>query len=139
MNPPARLGDSSPAPVEKKPRPSLEEIRRAAETLEAVVADPLLSDTLADDDYRRLVIAAGRLSRPTKWELKKKSRRQRSEKRRQVNQADRDLRATTGIRAALAEAVFTAPALALPTPNTPVRELSKAQGCYVCKKTYTHA
>ena len=137
MNPPARLGDLSSPPPAEKTRPSLDEIRRAAETIESVVADPLLSDTLADADYRRLVIAAGRLSRPTKWELKKKSRRQRSERRRQINQGDRDLRATTGIRAARTAAVFTAPSLALPAPDAPARELSKAQGCYVCKKPYT--
>ena len=139
MNPPVRIGEAPPplAPAEKRHVPTLDEIRRAAETLEALVADPALTEKVAEAEHPRLMIAAGRLSRPTKWELKKKSRRQRSERRKLINDGDRAARASTGIRAARTAAVFTAPTLSLPAPEAPVRELSKSTGCYVCKQPFT--
>ncbi|MFI5363666.1 MAG: SDR family NAD(P)-dependent oxidoreductase [Elusimicrobiota bacterium] len=137
MNPPVRIGAPTPPPVEKTPDPTPDEVRRAAEILEAIVADPLLIDRVAPGERLRLVMASGRLSRPTKWELKKKSRRQRSDRRLKINESDRAARASTGIRAARAAAVFSAPAPALPAPDAPARELSKAKGCYVCKGPFT--
>jgi NAD(P)-dependent dehydrogenase (short-subunit alcohol dehydrogenase family) len=122
-------------PLEKTVPP--ETVRQALETLEALVRDPLLASCLPDEDRLRLLIAAGRLSRPTKFELKKKSRRLRSERRKALSDADRAARASTGIRTARTAAVFTAPALALPAPEGPARELIKAQSCYVCKQAYT--
>ena len=114
-----------------------EELESAAKTLEALIQHPALSLEINEDARVRLMIAAGKLSRPTKWEMKKKSRRMRSEKRRIINDGDRAARASTGIREARSAAVFVAPTLALPAPDAPVRELSKPQGCYVCKQPFT--
>jgi NAD(P)-dependent dehydrogenase (short-subunit alcohol dehydrogenase family) len=114
-----------------------EEVRRAAQTLEALYGHPELAVSLDKALRVRLVAAAGRLSRPEKFELKKISKRMRKERRLVSKTADREARASTGIRSARAAAVFAAPALALPAPDAPVRELSKPQACYVCKKDYT--
>jgi NAD(P)-dependent dehydrogenase (short-subunit alcohol dehydrogenase family) len=102
-----------------------------------MIAHPEMSLEIDEDARVRLMIAAGRASRPTKNELKKKSRRMRSERRKIISDGDRAARASTGIRAARTAAVFTAPALALPAPDAPVRELSKPQGCYVCKQPFS--
>ncbi|MDE2143823.1 MAG: oxidoreductase, partial [Elusimicrobia bacterium] len=130
MNPPA-------APLPRPAQLTREELESAAKTLEALIAHPALSLDINEDARVRLMIAAGKLSRPTKWEMKKKSRRMRSEKRRQINEGDRAARASTGIREARSASVFVAPTLALPAPDAPVRELSRPQGCYVCKQPFT--
>ncbi len=120
-------------------RPALtpDDVRKAAETLELLYQHPQLAVALDKKDRVRLVAAAGRLSRPEKFELKKISKSMRKERRRVAKQGDREARASTGIRAARAASVFSAPAPALPAPDAPVRELSKPQACYVCKTSYT--
>jgi NAD(P)-dependent dehydrogenase (short-subunit alcohol dehydrogenase family) len=137
VNPLIRPDDAPAAPAARPPQLTHAELESAAATLEALVAHPALSLEINEDARVRLMIAAGRLSRPTKYEMKKKSRRMRSEKRRVINEGDRAARASTGIREARSAAVFAAPALALPAPGAPVRELSKPQGCYICKQPFT--
>jgi NAD(P)-dependent dehydrogenase (short-subunit alcohol dehydrogenase family) len=134
MNPPARLDG---APAAKPPKLTRAELESAAQTLEAMIAHPEMSLAVDEDARVRLMIAAGKVSRPTKWEMKKKSRRMRTEKRKQLNETDRAARADTGIRAARRESVFVAPAFALPGPEAPYRDLIKPQSCYVCKNAYT--
>ncbi|MBI3564216.1 MAG: SDR family NAD(P)-dependent oxidoreductase [Elusimicrobia bacterium] len=131
-------GESSAAPA-PAPRPALSEddVRRAAEVLEALHAHPELSVGLDKASRVRLVAAAGRLSRPSKFELQAGAKAKRKERRRVAQEGDRALRAATGIRAARAAEVFVAPAPALPAPDAPVREFSKPQACYVCKADYT--
>ena len=51
----------------------------------------------------------------------------RTVRRKELNEADRAARASTGIRAARRETVFTAPAFALPGPEAPYRDLIKSQ------------
>ncbi len=137
MNLPARP-DGAPVAA-SRPRPPLtgEDARRAAETLEALLAHPELAESLDGAARVRLMTAAGRLSRPSKFELKSISKSRRKERRRVAKAGDRSLRAATGIRAARAAEVFVAPAPALPAPDAPERFLSKAQACYVCKADFT--
>lgn len=114
-----------------------EAARRAAETLEALLAHPEAAVSLDDATRVRLISAAGRLSRPSKFELHAIAKAKRKERRLIAKEGDRALRAATGIRAARAAEVFVAPAPALPAPDAPVRELSKPQACYVCKADFT--
>jgi NAD(P)-dependent dehydrogenase (short-subunit alcohol dehydrogenase family) len=137
VNPHILPGEALIGPVETPPKPTREELERAASTLELLIKHPALFIDMDEETRVRLMIAAGRLSRPTKNELKKKSRRLRSVRRKILVDIDRAARAETGIRAARREAVFTAPAPALPAPDAPARELLKAQACYVCKTDYT--
>jgi NAD(P)-dependent dehydrogenase (short-subunit alcohol dehydrogenase family) len=124
-------------PVDKRPEVSPEDVDRAAQILEALFDHPELSVGLDKAARVRLIKAAGRLSRPEKFELKKNSKSMRKERRRLSKAEDRSLRAQTGIRSARKNAVFVAPALSLPAPNAPAKELSKPQACYVCKTSYT--
>ncbi len=119
MNPPVRIGARSPAPIEKTPTPTARRGPPRGRGPGSSRRRPPCSPTASAPDERlRLVMASGRLSRPTKWELKKKSRRQRSDRRAsRSTKSDRAARASTGIRAARAAAVFTAPILALPAPD----------------------
>jgi NAD(P)-dependent dehydrogenase (short-subunit alcohol dehydrogenase family) len=116
---------------------AVDEIRRALETLERLVADPALSASLPEAERVRLMEAAGRLSRPAKLERKKIAKQLRKERRRLANEEDRQLKARTGIRAARRESVFVAPERVLPLPEGPVPELQQPRACYVCKEDFT--
>ncbi len=123
-------------PASTRPSLAAEEVQRATEVLERLYGHPELAVGIDKAARVRLVAAAGRLSRPEKFELKKISKRMRKERRRVAKAGDREARASTGIRSARAAEVFAAPLPALPAPGAPVRELSKPQACYVCKKEY---
>ncbi|OGS36251.1 MAG: oxidoreductase, partial [Elusimicrobia bacterium RIFOXYD12_FULL_66_9] len=117
--------------------PSREELIRAVEALEALVANPGLSAALPVDERVRLMAAAGRISRPARLERARIARDMRKTRRKQNIEADRAARATAGIRVARLAPVFTAPALEHDGGDVPVRELIQAQACYVCKQAYT--
>lgn len=107
------------------------------EALEALVADPTLSASLTDEERVRLMTAAGRLSRPSKLERLRVSRKIRKERHRRMIRADRDAVEGTGIREARKSEVFAAPERLLPAPASPVGEVRKPRVCYVCKNPYT--
>jgi NAD(P)-dependent dehydrogenase (short-subunit alcohol dehydrogenase family) len=119
-------------------------LRACLETLEAIVEDRGLLAGLDEETRTRLVIAAGRVSRPDRADLRKLAKARRKEKRARNREADERVLDGTGIRALRREPVFTTPA-ALP-PGTPPppweappeveRELSEARKCYVCKAEY---
>jgi NAD(P)-dependent dehydrogenase (short-subunit alcohol dehydrogenase family) len=113
------------------------DLRKAIETLEALVADPALAAALSKEEHVRLMAAAGRLSRPSKIERLKISRTIRKEKHRRVLRADREAVASTGIREARKKDVFAAPGKLLPAPGSPAEEVRKPRACYVCKAAYT--
>jgi len=115
----------------------LEDIRRSLATLESVVLDPGLIRELSEDERIRLMKAAGKLARPTRLQRSRLSRLERQEAKLAAVSADRAARAASGIRTARLSPVFTAPLPALPAPETPVRRLSRPQGCYCCKQDFT--
>jgi NAD(P)-dependent dehydrogenase (short-subunit alcohol dehydrogenase family) len=125
---------TAPAPTAST---AVEDIRRALETLEALVRDPGLSAALPEADRVRLMDATGRLSRPAKLERKKIAKTLRKERRRLANEEDRLLKAGTGIRSARRAEVFTAPDRVLPMPEGPSPELKQPRACYVCKQDFT--
>jgi NAD(P)-dependent dehydrogenase (short-subunit alcohol dehydrogenase family) len=87
-----------------------------------------------------LVTAAGRLSRPDRFEIRKRYREAERQRRQAVKKHDRSARAATGIRRAREAAVFTAPAQ-IPEGSAFAErgsvELKEPRNCYVCKKYYT--
>jgi NAD(P)-dependent dehydrogenase (short-subunit alcohol dehydrogenase family) len=107
------------------------------EALEALVADPMLSASLSDEERVRLMTAAGRLSRPSKLERLKVSKLIRKVRKRKILKADREAIETTGIRGARKAEVFAAPERLLPGPGAPAGEVQNARNCYVCKGPYT--
>ena len=86
-----------------------EALRSAIELLEKIVRDRTLLTTMDDDERLALLVAAGRISRPTRHELMRTAKNFRKITRKKDQDSDRDARAGTEIRAARRAEVFTAP------------------------------
>ncbi len=89
-----------------------------------------------------LIRAAGKISRPDKKEIKKRNKDKRQEKRQAIVEKEKRLRASTGIRKAREESVFTAPRMiAYATPQSDderfIDFLETPRNCYVCKAEFT--
>jgi NAD(P)-dependent dehydrogenase (short-subunit alcohol dehydrogenase family) len=113
------------------------DIRRCSELLEAIVQDRSLLIGLSDEERRRFLMAAGKVSRPTKNEMLKLTRATRKLKKRVRYEADCQARAETGIRAARAAPVFVAPERAIgASAERPRLRLEKPRHCYVCKADF---
>jgi NAD(P)-dependent dehydrogenase (short-subunit alcohol dehydrogenase family) len=128
--------------------PTLEEIRRAAEVLERLAAEPDLLVRLPEEERRRLLEAAGRAARPDKDERRKRARAFR----RKDLEASRDrdhailgaaeLRKQKMLSSFLPEAIHAlvgvrAPALGSGDAAVADGErLETPRACYVCKEPY---
>jgi len=116
---------------------SPEELARCLEILEHLVSDRTRLVTLSHDERVRLLIAAGRVSRPTRHEGIRENKAFRRHSKKVAQKEDRDARAETAIRMARQAPVYAPPPqLPGPSPVTPPRELKKPRGCYVCKAEY---
>lgn len=106
--------------------------------LESLADDPTALASLDDEERRRLRIAAGRLSRPSRDEQRAVRRALDRRERALTRAADDAARDATGIRAARRAPIFVAPALPGPgaSPAEPTR-LREAAKCYVCKAEFT--
>jgi NAD(P)-dependent dehydrogenase (short-subunit alcohol dehydrogenase family) len=127
--------DTAAAPA---PAPSPDELRRAAEVLEAAAADRALLAALSHEERKRLLVAAGRVVHPDLAQKRKLVRTLRQSKRRRDEAHDRAALARTGIREARESPVFVAPKKLLapgPAEEAP-RELKTPRTCYVCKAEY---
>lgn len=128
-----KLNKNSPAKY------SVEDIKGCISLLDYLTknSDQLL--LLSEEQRISLMAAAGQLSRPDRYEIRKRRRDIRKMKRQAVVKDERRARAATGIRAARETAVFSAPERIL---NTDVDlkqeggELKSARNCYVCKAEY---
>ena len=115
-------------------------LRLAIELLEKIVQDRTLLTSMDDDERLALLIAAGRISRPTRHELMRTAKNFRKVTRKNDRESDRDARAGTEIRAARRAEVFTAPPRLAPgvieAAEAEAPELIQARACYVCKTEY---
>ena len=119
---------------------SPEELLRCIEILEQLVEDRTRLVTMSGEARVALLIAAGRLSRPTRHEGIRENKAFRRYSKKVAREDDRALRAETAIRVARSSAVYEPPAQ-LPrgssnAPDGAVRELKNPRGCYVCKAEY---
>lgn len=113
-------------------------IEEAVALLEKLIADGSSLDTIPQELRQSLMSAAGRLSRPSRDEMRIRNRKIDLERRRRQDKADRELRANTGIRQARKQTVFTAPPqLMAPETGGEEKHLEKPGNCYVCKAEYT--
>ena len=109
----------------------------------------LLLETLADQsellallpESQRiaLIAAAGKISRPDKREIKKRNKDRKAQKRNAIVEKERRLRASTGIRRAREDAVFTAPQQICgpkPVMEENPQTLATPRNCYVCKAEF---
>ncbi|MCP3944004.1 MAG: SDR family oxidoreductase [Desulfobacteraceae bacterium] len=87
-----------------------------------------------------LILAAGRISRPDKKEIKKRNKDKKQLKRMAIVEKERRLRAATGIRRAREDVVFTAPQQICgpePLSEKKLQTLETPRNCYVCKAEFT--
>ncbi len=120
------------------PSVSAEDIRRATEVLEALVRDNQMFAELPNELRVNLMASAGRLSRPAKDEIRIRNKKIDNARRRAIMKLDRKARASTGIREARLNTVFSLPALVSPdAQESHGPELKSARNCYVCKAEFT--
>jgi len=116
---------------------SPEELARCIEILEQLVEDRTRLVTISGDARVALLIAAGRLSRPTRHEGIRENKAFRRYSKKIAREDDRALRAETVIRQARLAPVYEAPPqLTGQVDGAPVRELKNPRSCYVCKAEY---
>ncbi|MBS1963745.1 MAG: SDR family oxidoreductase [Bdellovibrionales bacterium] len=133
------------AETPEKPKPTTAEIERCIDILEAVVGDALLLTPLRDEDRIRLFMAAGRVIRPERDQVRRRIKHMRSAKKRALEEKDRVVRAATSIRSTRKESVFVPPARqigVIPEGESTgtvltVGELQRPRECYVCKDSFT--
>src|SRR5947208_1977052 len=117
-----------------------EDLRRCADVLSAIVDDRGLLTQLSQEDRKRLVVAAGRVSRPSRDDERRLRRTFSRVQKVQERSADRQAKSETGIRAARETSVFVAPpqlTYSDSNADTRYRELKKPKSCYVCKEDFT--
>ncbi|MBL9026549.1 MAG: SDR family oxidoreductase [Myxococcales bacterium] len=124
---------------------SEEDIRRAAEVLEALLEDPSALVRLPEAERRRLLEAAGKLSRPTPDERRARARAFRRKDRTESRARDEatlsaaDLRRQKSLSAFLPEAIHKLLDIPLPAADPSQDEearLEQPRACYVCKVDY---
>jgi len=117
---------------------SPEQIAQLIQGLEHLLAHGHQLKDIPEDKKRALLLAAGKLSRPTKEELQIRAKTRRKNKKQALRNQDKELRKLTGIRSVREADIFTAPIqIAPPNPHEEQAELSAPRNCYVCKAEYT--
>ena len=95
---------------------------------------------LTEQQRIALMTVSGQLSRPVRDEFRKRSKEQRSVKKKSAMEKERKARASTGIRTARETAVFQAPQQITSSNHEHVLEkieLKKPRTCYICKAEFT--
>src|SRR5262249_15052779 len=113
-----------------------EQVKITIETIEKFVNDPASFAQLPEDIRTALLHASGRLSRPARDEIRIRNKYIDKARRKQIVKADRDARATTGIREARLNPIFEAPLEVTDTFGKEVRYLNSPRNCYVCKAEF---
>lgn len=117
---------------------SPQDVDRCIAVLQNLVNDSAKIADLSDEQRVALFAAAGRLSRPSKEEIRVRNKEIKRARRTKIVAEDRKNRAATGIREARLNTVFTAPAqIAGGLCEESVRELKSPRNCYVCKAEFT--
>ena len=119
---------------------SREDIQGCIDVLQDMAANSVELAHLPEDQRVALMMAAGKISRPLKEEIRKRTNDRRHLKLQKIDDHERKVRAATGIRSAREAAVFTAPQK-LEGPASQVAdkepELINPRNCYVCKQEFT--
>ncbi len=118
---------------------SSDDIAHAVRVLNALAADRARLTALDEPTRRALLMAAGRLSRPERDELRRMNKAFRRIERDADRAADRTSLERTALRDARKAAVYQ-PRWVLPSPETESDEnpeLRNARACYICKQPFT--
>ncbi len=117
---------------------SSESLTAAIDVLENLVNDTNQLGSLSKEERKRLMMAAGRLSRPNKQEIRKRGKEIRRAQRKAITNHDRNLRAQTGIRSAREFDVFSAPLqITSGSEAQSPGELKSPRSCYVCLSEFS--
>lgn len=126
---------SAPPPLDD------EHVKALVEALEAIAENRRLLADVPEELRHRLLMSAGRVSRPERHEQRKLAKEFRKREKNAIRQADEQLLARTGIRKGQKAPVFRTPDLlprnvATTTPE-PEGDLHNARKCYICKRHFT--
>lgn len=116
-----------------------EQIKQCIEVLNTLNADTNQLWDMPEEQKRALMIAAGRLTRPTRDEFQKRRKDRKKADKRKQQERDKHARKETGIRSAREASVFVAPTMIDRTGLEEDRDdqkLSSPRNCYVCKEMY---
>ncbi len=127
--------------------PTPEEVRRAAEVLERLIAHPDALVRLSEEDRRRLVEAAGRAARPSKDERRKRARAFRRKDRDDARAHDAAVLGAAALRKQKSLSFYLPkaigdllgvepPLLGEGAPEGDGPRLETPRACYVCKAPY---
>ncbi len=116
---------------------SPEDVQKCIQLLEHLSTNSVELSNLHSDAHIALMRAAGRLSRPSKTEMKRRNKELDRELRRKESKKNRIARAETGIRKARLNKVFVAPDEVKYLPGDFATSTTRPQNCYVCKEEYT--
>ena len=111
------------------------EIRQCLAVLDRLSTDGASFAALSEDLRIAVLTAAGRLSRPNRLDQRLRNRQIKKDRRARIVAGDRDLRRSTGIRAARQQTVFSAPTQIAGEVES-IRRLKQSRNCYVCKSAF---
>ncbi len=127
-NKPVRIDD---------PKYSAQEIQKCVEILEDLVNKSSQLAYLPNDQRVAIMKAAGKISRPDRDEIRIRKKDRLRLKRQRIDDHERRVRASTGIRSAREATVFSAPKQITDASAVKELELVKPRNCYVCKAFFT--
>lgn len=132
------LNPSQEVSKETSPPIHPQDVQKCIDVMERLVSDTALWVSLSQEEKTALMVAAGRLSRPSKLELRSRHKEYVRQQKVKRNLSDRKARGLTGIRRARENAVFVAPEQIKMLTGQGVLEetLQTARNCYVCKAEY---
>src|SRR5688572_27861893 len=117
--------------------PTPEELARLRDLLEQLAGQRELLDEIDEAERLRLLQAAGALVRPSRDALKAAVRARRRAPKDRQRSHDAAIVARTGMRTALRQSVYVAPAELPADGEAPAARLVEPRACYVCKEDYT--
>ncbi len=122
------------------PTLSTDEINTCIAVLQYLAQNSVELAHLSLEQKVALLSAAGQISRPDKYELRKRHRDRDRLKRQKIDDHERRARAATGIRSAREAAVFIAPGKITQAQDSEpfqATQLVNPRACYICKTSFT--
>lgn len=127
---------SLPNPPPYVPNNLVKDLKKCTEILEFVLKDPSVLSQLSVEERRAFLMAAGRVSRPTRLEMMKVYKSYRNIRNKKKQDADRAMRAQTEIRRSRETTHYVPPKKILPSQPLTERWLESPRPCYVCKAEF---
>jgi len=114
---------------------SSDKVQECVDLLQSIIRNRVVLSTIPAELRLELMMAAGRVSRPEKFEVMRLSKSYRRVKKRKEMKQDRMVTAKTAIREARQASVFVPPpeTLQIPGEMSSRPQLKRPRHCYVCK------